>query len=305
MRQMREEMHETIVHGCAYGLRDTRTGLLMKKAWRICSTDNEFAQKVGRHCSNRPGRADNHEHLPIENGQVVAQTAFYPPAMGKAWAKHIMQKNGDVTHGKEIFAGLEQTPEDEIQKETEDMPDLETDSDDEDEDAVHKGLGVKTDLTKKEQLEIDQKLSRLHRNLGHPSNKTLYKILKASGAALPVLRMARQFQCHGCQVGKLPKAVRVASGIEVPAVLEVLASDGLEWLSPTQTAHIMTLNLDEGSGLTSVTYHGQKGERSANRTASEVIGTWESWSSHYRKPSLLRLDPEGCHCAQAVAKWTQ
>ena len=31
------------------------------------------------------------------------------------------------------------------------------------------------------------------------------------------------------------------------------------------------VNLDEGSGLTSVTYHGQKGERSANRTASEGL----------------------------------
>ncbi|CAK0827541.1 unnamed protein product, partial [Prorocentrum cordatum] len=65
----------------------------------------------------------------------------------------------------------------------------------------------------------------------------------------------------------------------------------------------MTLNLDEGSGLTSVTYHGQKGERSGNRSAIEVISTWESWCSHYRQPALLRMDPEGCHCSQTVAKW--
>eukprot|EP00959_Pyramimonas_sp_CCMP1952_P340438 7130823-Pyramimonas_sp.AAC.1 len=45
-------MHETIAHGCAHGLRDVRSGLLMKKGWRACSTDPEFAAKLGRHCSN-------------------------------------------------------------------------------------------------------------------------------------------------------------------------------------------------------------------------------------------------------------
>eukprot|EP00959_Pyramimonas_sp_CCMP1952_P439267 9195592-Pyramimonas_sp.AAC.1 len=90
-----------------------------------------------------------------------------------------------------------------------------------------KGLGVKTELSKKEISEIEQRLARLHRNLGHPSNQTLYKILKASGAAVPVLRLALQFQCHGCHIGKLPQAVRVASGVEIPSVLEVLPTDGL------------------------------------------------------------------------------
>eukprot|EP00959_Pyramimonas_sp_CCMP1952_P262207 5483486-Pyramimonas_sp.AAC.1 len=66
---MRNEMHEVVVHGCARGLRDVRSGLLMGKAWGICSTDPEFARKVGRRCSNRTGRADERERRPIEDGQ--------------------------------------------------------------------------------------------------------------------------------------------------------------------------------------------------------------------------------------------
>ncbi|CAK0911859.1 unnamed protein product [Prorocentrum cordatum] len=303
LKKMRSEMHETIIHGCACGLRDVRSGLLMKKGWRVCPTDSEFGGKLGRHCSNRPGPADNRHHRAIEDGPVVAQTAYNPPALCKAWAKHILKKNDSVQFGMEIFTSLEQIPEED---DTE-MPDAEDDPEDiemEDAATTLKGLGLDSDLSRKETLEIEQRLSRLRRNLGHPSNRTLYKILKASGAPTQVLKLALEFKCHGCHVGKLPQAVRVASGVEIPGVLEVLASDGLEWLSPDQSSHFMTLDLDEGSGLTSVKYHGKKGDRSSNRTAKEVISTWESWCTHYRRPSLLRLDAEGCHCSQAVAEWT-
>lgn len=71
--------------------------------------------------------------------------------------------------------------------------------------------------------------------------------------------------------------MRVATGTEIPRVLEVLATSGLEWLSPNQEKYLMTLNLDERSVVTSVTYHGKVGERSANRKASEVISTLGSW----------------------------
>ncbi|CAK0885021.1 unnamed protein product [Prorocentrum cordatum] len=215
IKQMRNEMRVSVAHGCAHGFRDVRSGLLMKKAWRICSTDPEFARKVGRRCSNRPGRADSHEHRPIEDGQVVAQTAFYPPATCRTWAKHILQKNGIAHYGMEIFAALDQITEDDAE------------------------MGAIS----------DEKLS--------------------DSTATGVMRdnFRKQYV----------------------------------WL---RTSHIMALNLDEGSGLTSVTYHGQTDERSGNISAAEVINAWESWNSHHRRPTLRRLDPEGRHCSQAVAKWT-
>ncbi|CAK0837902.1 unnamed protein product, partial [Prorocentrum cordatum] len=215
IKAMRDQMHETIIHGCAYGFREARSGLLMRKAWRICSTGPEFGAKLGRTCSNRPGRGDNHTHRPIEDGQVVAQTAFYPPALCKAWAKHILKTNTSARYGKEIFTSLEQIPED-AEEEMEEALDedlLQDNPEAMDDESVMKGLGISETPTKKEELEIEQRLTRLHRNLGHPSNKTLYKILKASGAPL-----------------------------------QVLASDGLEWLSPKQDSFLMTLNIDEGSG---------------------------------------------------------
>ncbi|CAK0890400.1 unnamed protein product, partial [Prorocentrum cordatum] len=151
IKKMGSEMSETIIHGCAYGLRDERTGPLIKKAWRVCSTDPEFGMKVGRACSNRPGRGDNHLHRAIEDGHLVAQTAYYPPAICKSWAKHIMKKNATVKYGKEIFAGLEQIPEEDDVNMLDDEEELPKDEDIEMEtvETSSKGMGIKTELTKK------------------------------------------------------------------------------------------------------------------------------------------------------------
>eukprot|EP00959_Pyramimonas_sp_CCMP1952_P434704 9102105-Pyramimonas_sp.AAC.1 len=167
-----------------------------------------------------------------------------------------MKKNATVNYGKEILAGLEHIPEEDDVDMLDDEEGLPKDEDIEMEtvETSINGMGIKTELTKKETSEIEQRLSRLHRNLGHPSNKTLYKILKASGASIHVLRLALHDQSHGCHVGKLPKAVRVASGVKY---LRPMDSNGSH-LSRRPT-----------SGLTSATYHGQKGERSSNRTATE------------------------------------
>eukprot|EP00959_Pyramimonas_sp_CCMP1952_P239122 4997262-Pyramimonas_sp.AAC.1 len=62
--------------------------------------------------------------------------------------------------------------------------------------------------------------------------------------------MAKNFKCHACNSSALPKDVRTAAGMEMPGVFEVMGSDVLEWTDPEDDAiYLMTLNLDEGSGL--------------------------------------------------------
>ena len=48
MQEMRDQMHETLVEGCAYGLRDRLTGQLIKKPWRICTTDYSLTTKLNK-----------------------------------------------------------------------------------------------------------------------------------------------------------------------------------------------------------------------------------------------------------------
>ena len=106
-------------------------------------------------------------------------------------------------------------------------------------------------LTTKEELEIERRLSRLHRNQGHVSARAVFKFLKNSGASLQVLKLVRNFKCRACNSTVLPKAARAAAGVEIPAAFEVMGCNGLERTDPVDdVTYMMTLNFDEGGGLT-------------------------------------------------------
>ncbi|CAK0901029.1 unnamed protein product, partial [Prorocentrum cordatum] len=102
-----------------------------------------------------------------------------------AWAKHIL-RNTSAQHGMEIFAGLEQIPEkpEEEQEVALDEDLLQDDPEIMGDDTIMRGFGISETPTKKEELEIEKRMMRLNCNLDHPSIKTLYKFLKASGAPL-------------------------------------------------------------------------------------------------------------------------
>ncbi|CAK0860660.1 unnamed protein product [Prorocentrum cordatum] len=309
LKRIREQTYETLVSGCAYGLRCPRRGLLLPKVWRICSTDPELQKAIGKRCSNRPGRHDNHEHGEIIGGKVVAATAFYPEALCKVWAKHILRAGGGTTAETSALLATDQDTDDGIFEGIDEDGDLEMEepqaSDEElDEDDPRELSKDGGTLSTKEAQEIEHRLSRLHRNLGHPSVRTMFKIFKNSGASIQVLKMVKKFKCHACDSSVLPKAVKTAAGIDIPEIFEVMGSDGLEWTDPVDDAtYLFTLNLDEESGLTQIFNHGDKSQRSGNRSAADLLETWRSWTNHYRAPRLIRCDAEGCRRAELTKSW--
>ncbi|CAK0904869.1 unnamed protein product, partial [Prorocentrum cordatum] len=309
LKRTREQTYETLVVGCAYGLRCPRSGLFLPEVWGICSTDPELQEAIGKRCSNRPGRHDNHEHGEIIGGKVVAATAFYPEALCKAWAKHSLRAGGGTTAGTSALLATDQDTDDGIfegidedgDQEMENQQASDEELDEEDLRELSKDGGT---LSAKEAQEIEHRLSRLHRNLGHPSARTMFKIRKNPGGFIQVLKMVKKFKCHACDSSVLPRAVRTAAGIDIPEVFEVMGSDGLEWTDPVDDAtYLFTLNLDEGSGLTQIFNHGDKSQRSGRRSAADLLETWRSWTNHYRAPRLIRCDAEGCHRAELTKSW--
>eukprot|EP00969_Alexandrium_andersonii_P092134 4067848-Alexandrium_andersonii.AAC.1 len=98
LRELRDQMYETNICGCAYGLKCEKTGELIKKPWRIISTDPLLPAKVNKWCSNVKGSLHCHRHRPLEGGDVVARSAAYPPALCREWVKVIL---GDHTASDE------------------------------------------------------------------------------------------------------------------------------------------------------------------------------------------------------------
>ncbi|CAK0880367.1 unnamed protein product, partial [Prorocentrum cordatum] len=262
LKRIWEQTYETLVTGCAYGLRCPRSGLLLPKVWRICSTDPELQKAIGKRCSNRRGRHDNHEHGEIIGGKVVAATAFYPEALCKAWAKHALRAGGGTTAGTSALLATDQDTDDGIFEGIDadgdqEMEDQQVSDEELDENDLRELSKDGSTLSTKEAQEIEHRLSRLHRNLGHPSVRTMFKILKNSGASI--------------------QAVRTAAGMDIPEAFEVMGSDGLEWTDPVDdTTYLFTLNLDEKAGLTQVFNHGDKSQRSGNRSASMFIAPGEA-----------------------------
>eukprot|EP00969_Alexandrium_andersonii_P130104 5752120-Alexandrium_andersonii.AAC.1 len=73
---------------------------------------------------------------------------------------------------------------------------------------------------------------RMRKNLGHCSNRTLRTILARKGAHARVLKLCLELECHACQANVAASWVRKAAGIETPESLQVLGTDGFEWVDP-------------------------------------------------------------------------
>eukprot|EP00959_Pyramimonas_sp_CCMP1952_P232226 4853035-Pyramimonas_sp.AAC.1 len=71
------KLFRAIIHGCMYGMRDEKEGVLLKKEWYIATSDEKFGENVGRVCQNL------HVHLPLEGSTRVALSANYPVNMCK------------------------------------------------------------------------------------------------------------------------------------------------------------------------------------------------------------------------------
>ena len=54
------QLYERVTYGCAWGFRDSETGALLKKGWRIVFSDQDCARRLLRKCSG------DHEHKVIE-----------------------------------------------------------------------------------------------------------------------------------------------------------------------------------------------------------------------------------------------
>ena len=91
--------------GCRYGLKDGKGENLVRKAWRIKTTDSAFQQEFEyKTCTNKCrdcfGVGD-HPHTVLE-GQEVARTAYYPDAMSTAiavfWQKQLLRSTEELVH---------------------------------------------------------------------------------------------------------------------------------------------------------------------------------------------------------------
>lgn len=122
-------------------------------------------------------------------------------------------------------------------------------------------------------------LFKRRKNPGHYHNRVLSKMLKAQGVEKNLVKGALKPKCHGCDMVKGPKASGMGSGFKATTTLQCILIDGFDWRVPRDMSkvHIMTLVVDEGSGLTMTFDHGVIGPEQSSSRTWEIIK--ESWTA--------------------------
>jgi len=107
------------VDGCCFGMKAVDTGELIQKSWRIQCATQEQARRIAFTCQG------NHEHATLEGSKRVNASSYYPIAMRKRWAKHMMRAPSMATVAQALAAatGKESGLESETPQTTSKLPD--------------------------------------------------------------------------------------------------------------------------------------------------------------------------------------
>lgn len=191
------------VHGCRHGMKNSKTGKFLRKPWGWFSSHAGVRKALELKCNH-----ERHMHDLIQ-GSLTAPTAIYPRLLCLRFAKALMQDEEELFnmfhHDVEmvneddgyVFVGENEEPE------ADDGP---REGDRNPQEAPMPGArlpgpaeGAEGDQGEQDDVgEIRRKLRVIHRNLGHPCQATLVRLLREAGASEAVLQQARQFECDDC-----------------------------------------------------------------------------------------------------------
>ena len=184
---------------CFDGLQHPKSGYPMQKGTRIQTNDTSFANQFAQRCVGH-----DYDHVPIEGGNITYGTAFYPKKVlstrssnmenqDETVPKNFLNKIEEARMGEEInftcgdCHSLNPLPTCYSCHPEEAMPvisDLLRDIPDDDEGGAERSS--------------EQRLMRVHRNLGHPPNRLLVQLLKEAKAPESVIEIATRLECPIC-----------------------------------------------------------------------------------------------------------
>ena len=156
--------------------------------------------------------------------------------------------------------------------------------------------GIPEDDKGKEEQSQFNRLMRVHRNLGHPSNRLLVQILTEARAPQSIVELARNLECPICERMKRVAPSRPANPVRAREVGEVMALDFSHHTTADGTK-LMVLNIiDEASKfhvakvvkMGKVKTHTELG----NCDAETLVECLQEYIRYLKPPKVIRCDDE-------------
>ena len=144
----------------------------------------------------------------------------------------------------------------------------------------------------------EQRLLRVHRNLGHPSNRLLVQLLREAKAPESVIEVATKLECPICARYVRTAPARPANPYRARELGHTVAMDFSYHTTPSGDKLMVLHFIDEASK-----YHTAKIIREGkvqnyselgNCDAPDLIQAISEWSRYFAHPACFHVDEEGC-----------
>ena len=153
-------------------------------------------------------------------------------------------------------------------------------------------LEDETEQSSSDSLQTRRQISRIHENMGHPSNRTLVRVLCLGGAKRRYILAAAKHSCGACEAQKRPVGAIVSRSPNSFVLNDVVGLD-LFFLNTYEKHTLLAMNIVcWGTGLQRVVpLRDQSGGTHIN-----------NWLRSYGRPRILVVDQQRSLCSGIVAE---
>lgn len=286
--------HDASFHQCAFGCKlpdEHGNPQYIKKPTTVRCTDDWMAFELTRRCDV------DHFHLPIEGsspgiGSRAEAAGVYQMPLCKAFFKAIagiLERETEL-----IYVGEDAEPD--VLAEAEREPVMESSGSVA---TASADRGVLQRLHQGDRRQAERTVSRLHRNLGHPTSSELVRLLQQKCASDSLVQAARDHQCGFCDVHKRPTGVPVSTMPRDVSFNQRVQADTLWVQVPGQRRQQPVLMISDSATRLLAARHLRGGEK-----AEEFIKQLErAWLRSFGPMRILAVDEHRAWSSEVVREW--
>ncbi len=310
---LKRDIFFTQIDGCMVGLRDDQ-GMPINKPWLIMTTDRSFHINATILCDG----SHTHRQILGLGTKAVASTGFYPRKMAQrvvqVWKKEmfsqgqpqILQELHTISAAQDIYAmdaqkqiqQLEEFHPAELKRSFSQMEGSDEVNDQQMEEENVQQETIQTDfpISSDEREKGKSILHRLHRAAGHPSNRSLARLIRDRKLPKWLVDEALNLQCPHCIATQSGNQMVLNKSIgEHPRPWQIVGMDVMEVIFPQQqskTRFLLMTCLTMNFAALIPLWTGSISATGTDSGAKIIDAFCNGWLAHRPRPEWVMVDAQ-------------